>query len=260
MMTHDSRFDAPGYPRETTSSTPSSAPLEPERIQQCERLFSLGALAAGLIHELNNPLNAILMNAELGLLRLQKASDQDELMRILQKISQEAKRGGLLTRNVAEFAKAGNYAPNGSADLNSAVMQARALAHSVLRRNAVQLEWELDPEPPALNLNLTAIALAIAHLLHNAVEAGALQVRLTTGSNGRWATISMIDNGAGITPGNLPMVFEPFFTTRQAQGKIGLGLSLARRIVADHGGKIEVHSVPGDTRFVIYLPVERNQI
>lgn len=92
---------------------PPRPPLEPERIQQCERLFSLGALAAGLIHELNNPLNAILMNAELGLLRLQKASDQDELLRILQKISQEAKRGGLLTRNVVEFAKTGVASPNG---------------------------------------------------------------------------------------------------------------------------------------------------
>ncbi len=259
-MTHDSRFDAPGRSHETTSSTPSLAPLEPERIQQCERLFGLGALATGLLHELNNPLNAILMNAELGLLRLQKISDQDELMHILQKISQEAKHGGLLTRHVAEFAKAGNYAPNGSADLNSAVMPARALAHSVLRRNAVQLEWELDPEPPTLNLNATAIALATAHLFQNAAEAGASQVRLTTGNHGRWATISMVDNGAGITPGNLPMIFEPFFTTRQAQGHVGLGLSLARRIVADHGGKIDVHSLPGETRLVIYFPLERNPI
>jgi signal transduction histidine kinase len=133
-------------------------------------------------------------------------------------------------------------------------MEARNLAYSVLRRNAAQLSWELNPELPAVKLNAIAMALAIAHLLHNAAEAGASQVRLTTGNNAGWITVTLVDNGAGIPPEHLSLIFEPFFTTRRTQGKIGLGLSLAQRIIADHGGSIEARSAPGDTRFVIYLP------
>jgi len=73
--------------RETAPSASSFAPVEPDRIRQCERLFGLGVLTTGLIHELNNPLNAILMNAELGLLRLQKSVEPAELVGILQKIA-----------------------------------------------------------------------------------------------------------------------------------------------------------------------------
>jgi two-component system sensor histidine kinase HydH len=255
MKTDDPDTDDSGHRREIAPSAPSFAPVEPDRIRQCERLFGLGVLTTGLIHELNNPLNAILMNAELGLLRLQKSVDPAELVGILQKIGQEAKRGGALTRGVAEFAKADHYAPNGSADLNGLVEEARKLAQVVLRRNAVQLNREPDPELPELALNSTALVQALAHLFHNAAEAGASRIRVITQSQEGKVTVSVLDNGAGIRSEHLPLIFTPFFTTRQAQGKIGLGLSLARRIVADHGGTIEAHSVPGDTRLVISLPI-----
>lgn len=226
-----------------------------ESIRQAERLFSISTLAGGIIHEINNPLNAILINAELGLLFLEKESDRDKLAKILRIIVQEAKQAGHLTRSMLDFYKMRTYAPRGHGDLNKAVSRARNLASSILSRLNVKVDMQLAETLPELYFNQPAVEQAVAHLIINAAEAGATRIQLITAQAGNYQTVSVLDNGGGIPADAMDLIFEPFFTTRQAQQKLGLGLSLVRRIIGDHQGEIKVQSSPGDTRFVVYLPL-----
>src|SRR5512143_1259118 len=118
--------------------------VQGDSVRQAERLFSIGTLAGGIIHELNNPLNAILINAELGLLLLEKEIDRDKLAKILRIIVQEAKHAGNLTRCVLDFSKMNHYAPREHADLNKAIVRARHLASSILSRLNVKVDLQLD--------------------------------------------------------------------------------------------------------------------
>lgn len=262
---YDGGVNSTAIPGDTAHTPPdlpvtgaaSSSHLEGKRLDSAERLFSLGSLTSGVCHELNNTLNAILMNAELGLLLLQKGVDQNKITSILRTVVEEVKRGGGLTRSVLEFARAEDHKPTAGGDLNETIAKARSMADSVLRRRNVQLELQLNDTLPKLPLNATAMAQAIANLIVNAAEAGATQVRVATDyddANMLLATVT--DNGPGILPACLDRVFEPFFTTHGAEGKLGLGLALAQNIVNDHQGDISVHSlVNTGTRFVIRLPV-----
>lgn len=226
-----------------------------DSVRQAERLFSIGALTGGIIHELNNPLNAILINAELGLLFLEKEIDRDKLAKILRIIVQEVKHAGNLTRSVLDFSKMSHYAPREYTGLNKVVSRARNLASSILSRLNVKVDLQLDETLPDLYLNQPAIEQALANLIVNAAEAGATRIHLVTAQAEGYATVSVLDNGSGIPTEYMEFIFEPFFTTRQAQHKLGLGLSLVRRIVADHHGEVKVQSSPGETRFVVRLPL-----
>ena len=251
-----SNHDQQDPPNEPNKARPWQAlAAHDNSVQQAERLFSIGTLAGGIIHEINNPLNAILINAELGLLFLEKEIDRDKLAKILRIIVQEAKHAGNLTRNVLDFSKMSHYAPRGHGDLNKAVSKARNLASSILSRLNVKLDLQLDETLPELDLNQPAIEQALAHLIVNAAEAGATRIHLLTAQAEGYATVTVLDNGGGIPAEYIESIFEPFFTTRQSQHKIGLGLSLVRRIVADHSGEVKVQSSPPDTRFVVRLPL-----
>ena len=244
-------------PRHASNQTPPwrALAVQDNSVRQAERLFSIGTLAGGIIHELNNPLNAILINAELGLLLLEKEIDRDKLAKILRIIVQEAKHAGNLTRCVLDFSKMNHYAPREHADLNKAIVRARHPASSILIRLNVKVDLQWDNTLPELYLNQPAIEQALAHLMVNAAEAGATRIQLVTAQAEGVATVGILDNGGGIPAESMEFIFEPFFTTRQAQHKLGLGLSLVRRIVADHYGEVNVQSSPGDTRFVVCLPL-----
>jgi signal transduction histidine kinase len=232
--------------------------LHGNQIQRAERLFSLGNLVSGVCHELNNTLNALSMNAELGLLLLSKDQDkdQDKLKSIFRTMVEEVKRSGTLTRGILDFSKKGNYAPTQNGDLNDALARAKKLTDSLLRRSKSQLELQQDNDLPELPLSLVAVAQAVANIIHNAVEAGASHVRIGTEYDKTNILLTVTDNGSGISTQVLPHIFEPFFTTRATQGNLGLGLSLTQRIIRDHDGQIDVHSLPDTgTRFVVKLPL-----
>lgn len=231
--------------------------IHSNQIQRSERLFSLGNLVSGVCHELNNTLNALSMNAELGLLLLNKDNDQDKLKAIFRTIIEEVKRSGTVTRGILDFSKKGNYAPTQNGDLNDVLARAKKLTDSLLRRSKSQLELQQDNDLPELPLCLVAVAQAIANIISNAVEAGASHVRIGAECDKTNILLTVTDNGSGISTKILPHIFEPFFTTRATQGNLGLGLSLTQRIIRDHDGQIDVHSLPDTgTRFVVKLPLE----
>lgn len=235
--------------------------LHGDQIQRAERLFSLGNLVSGVCHELNNTLNALSMNAELGLLLLQKGVDQEKLNAIFRTIVEEVKRSGVLTRSVLDFAKKSDYSPTQKGDLNDALMRAKKLIDSILRRSNGHLELQQNPDLPELPLNPVAMAQAVANLIDNALEAGASHVRIAAEYDDVNMLLTVTDNGSGISDEDLPHIFEPFFTTRaSSHGKLGLGLSLAHRIIADHDGHIDVQSLQDTgTRFVIRLPFSHSK-
>lgn len=227
-----------------------------EEKRQAERLSSLGALAAGMAHEINNPLNAILMNAELGLMSLEKKVDPERLVQILHRIVDDAKRGGSITRNVVQFARADNYVPQGLGDLNEIILASRKLVASMLQRYDVKLNFQLEPELPKLKLHQTALEQAVVNLINYAVKSGASQVNIHTARAGDQALFTVSDDGPRIVPGELGHVFDPFYTTRRegGGGAADLGLSLVHRIISDHGGTIDVESpAEGGVQFRIKL-------
>jgi C4-dicarboxylate-specific signal transduction histidine kinase len=237
----------------------SLLPLESDQIRHAEKLFSLGNVLSGVCHELNNTLNALSMNAELGLLLLNKGTDQDKLTAIFKTIVEEIKRSGGLTRGILDFAKKDHYAPTQNGDLNDVLLKAKKLIDSILRRSQSNLELQQDTALPELPLNSVAMAQAVANLIHNALNAGASHVRIATEYNDTDMLLTVTDNGSCISSDALPHIFEPFFTTRAAQGSLGLGLSLVYRIIADHKGHIDVHSLPATgTRCVVKLPLNHN--
>jgi two-component system, chemotaxis family, CheB/CheR fusion protein len=231
-----------------------------DRMRQAERLASLGTLAAGIAHEVNNPLNAILMNAELGLVTLRSVDKAEKLKRLLDTIIKEAKRGGSITRNVLQFSKADHYTPKGAADLNGLMQRVRGHVASVLQKHDATLELELDPRLPRIELNQIALEQAMVNLISNAAQSGAARVTVRTEAEPKHVRVTVSDNGMGIPPEQIEHIFDPFYTTRRSKGGSGLGLSLVHRIVSDHDGTIEAHSGQHQgARFVMRLPLSQQE-
>jgi signal transduction histidine kinase len=233
------------------------------QVKRAERLVSLGAMASEIAHEINNPLNAILMNAELGLLSLNGDADSQKLERILRTIVEKAKGGGAITKRITEFSQTEHDSPDLAtlADLNDVVLQARTLAKGTLHRLRVMLELEPKPVPPRLHLDETAVVHAVAELFRNAAQAGATRIRASTNEENETAVVTVMDNGTGIPKKDLPCLFDPFFTTRGDQGAMGLGLSFVHRVVSAHRGVVNVQSLPGvGTRFLIGLPLSGGEV
>jgi len=227
-----------------------------DRVRQAARLASLGTLAAGIAHEVNNPLNSILMNAELGIVSLQNGSAHEKLPRLLDRIIKEARRGGAITRNVLQFSKADRFTPKGLADLNNLILRARDYVAPVLQDSAVELEFALDPALPRIELNQIALEQAMVNLINNAAQSGASKVKIKTEREQHYARVTINDDGRGIPETELQYIFDPFYTTRRSQGGSGLGLSLVHRIIADHDGTVEARSTEGKgTQFILRLPL-----
>jgi PAS domain S-box-containing protein len=227
-----------------------------DRMHQAERLASLRTLAAGIVHEVNNPLNSILVNAELGLITLDGPENREKIGDILRTIIKEAKRGGSITRTVLQFSKADRYTPKGRADLNNLIERVRDHVAPVLQQHNASLELEVDKHLPRLEVNQIAMEQAMINLISNAAQAGASNVAIRTERDDRYARIVVIDDGDGIPREEIKYIFDPFYTTRRAKGGSGLGLSLVHRIVADHNGTVEAYSNPGKgAEFVVRLPL-----
>lgn len=147
--------------------------------QRIERLFALGMIANGLVHEITNPLNAVVMNAELGLVYLEQGIEQDALADILRTIVAETKRAGTLAQSVSEFGRATDHSPNQQADLNNIITQARQLLGSKLRRRDFKLLLDVDDSLSPIPANPLALALALASLIDLALDAGVAQLQIT---------------------------------------------------------------------------------
>lgn len=227
--------------------------LSQQHLRRSERLASLGTLAAGIAHEINNPLNSILMASEYA---RRNFSDKETVNRSLENISEHTRRCGRIIKGVLQFAR-DQKATKGIYDLNEVVRAATDLMRTYVR-TPLRIDFDLESNLPAVCVNQTEIEQVIINLLQNAAQAAeeaTLEVLLQTRRSVEQVELSIKDNGPGISKEIIDKIFDPFFSTRINRGGTGLGLSVAHGIITEHGGLLKVVSEPGNgAEFIIALP------
>lgn len=226
------------------------------------RLAAVGEMAAGVAHELNNPLTTVSGFIELVLEELppDAAYRQD-----LELVLREARRARGVVRRLLDFSRPADNLRVQS-DVNEIVSEVLTLVQHLVRTNGVELRVQLREELPWISIDPNQIKQVLLNLVHNALQAmprgGVLSVQtdIQTRQEANWQVISVCDSGEGIKSEDMERIFEPFFTTRPVGSGTGLGLSVSYGIVTEHGGFIDVESLPGrGSCFTIWLPVEKNE-
>ena len=227
-----------------------------ERVQEISRLATIGELAAGVAHEINNPLTSIL--GYCGLLMAEDLSDSARAD--LQTVCSEAQRAADVVRELLWLARRSGPAKT-PLDLTSVLERALGLKAFAFQTGNITVARDFSKGLPRTTANEQQILQVFLNILTNAEQAmraahqgGRLTVQ--TGSSGRRIRIDIGDNGPGIAPEHLARVFEPFFTTKESGEGTGLGLSISYSLVRQHGGDLWVESIPGEgATFHIEFPV-----
>ena len=212
-------------------------------------------LAAGVAHEINNPLSAIIANTQLLQRDLPPDDERQESLELIGKAGDRALR---VVRNLLDFARQERY-DFSATDVNDTLRSALDLIEHQFRTHSINLYCQLAPDLPLIQASHDHLQGVWLNLLLNARDAFAGrggEIRLTSARQGEEVRVTVADTGTGIPPEKLSRIFEPFYTTKQAGQGTGLGLSLCQRVVRQHGGRILVESQLGrGTAFTVILPV-----
>ncbi len=224
--------------------------------RQGEKLAALGTLAAGLAHELNNPIGIISSRIELMLLEADPQSLPAAMRDDLQVLHRHAQRVARIVQGLLSFARASGSG-QGPVELNHVVDETLLLIEKQVVKEGITLTRRLTPGLPPIQGDATALQQVLMNLALNARDAmsdgGEITVETDAGRPGHVRLI-VRDTGPGIPHEILPRIFDPFFTTKPHG--TGLGLSISYGIVRDHQGTVDVQSVPGQgTTFVLAFPV-----
>jgi signal transduction histidine kinase len=220
------------------------------------RLASIGELAAGVAHQLNNPLTGVLGFSQ----RLLRKSTDEKSSQDLRKIYSEAERATKIVQNLLTFARRRQPKKEYS-NVNNIVQSALDLRAYELKTSNIGVITTLVTDLPKIMLDFHQIQEVFLNLILNAEQAmteansgGKLTIK--TEKNKRYIRISFTDDGPGIPAEHLDKIFDPFFTTKGEKGGTGLGLSVCHGIITEHGGKIYAKSKPGKgTTFFAELPI-----
>lgn len=232
------------------------------QLVSCEKMASLGKLAAGIAHEINNPLGGILIYSSL---MLEDLPEEDQKRADLARIVQEAGRCKEIVKGLLEFARQ-TEPKRDPTDINRAINDGLFfLVNQALFHN-IRIVKELDPFLPFVRGNAGQLKQVFMNIIVNAAEAmhgnGTLTIRTSVSADRKTVWIGFMDTGEGIPEENLSRIFDPFFTTKDVGKGTGLGLATSFGIIEEHGGKISVMSKVGEgATFAIELPVhlENNQ-
>ena len=230
-----------------------------ERLVRSARLAAVGEMAAGVAHELNNPLTTVTGFAELILDELPKdAAYKADLELVLR----EAQRARDVVRRLLDFSRQSEILRT-QVDVNEVLSDALALIHHLARISGVETRIALWDDLPPLRVDRNQMQQVFLNIMHNAIQAmpagGNLIVKssVETRNGAHWVAVRVADSGPGIKKEHVAQIFEPFFTTKPSGTGTGLGLSISYGIVSDHGGFIEVESEEGQgAAFTVWLPVE----
>lgn len=219
-----------------------------------ERLASLGTLAAGIAHEINNPIGAILAAAQFADI---EADLPPRLASALADIVHQARRCGVIVRSLLQFSHE-EPTEKWVCSLSGLVQRAVRRTTPFAEAHRVLIHFEPPADPIQARINPIQIEQALVQLIRNAVEAGAARivVELRSEEQRPELTIAVVDDGPGLSSSReQERTFDPFFTTRHAAGATGLGSSVAHGIAAEHGGSLEIESLPeGGARARLRLP------
>ncbi len=229
------------------------------RLVQAAKLAAVGEMAAGVAHELNNPLTTVAGFTELVLDDLPPESPQRTDLEL---VLREATRARNVVRRLLDFARQ-SESVRVRADLNEVIEDVSALTRHLFETNRIDFSMQLQKNLPWVLMDRDQIKQVVLNLLHNALHAmptgGTLSVTTDTRQRNEqdWVLMAVQDNGKGITPSDLARIFEPFFTTKANEGGTGLGLAVSYGIITDHQGFIDVDSAPNQGAcFNVWLPLE----
>jgi len=232
--------------------------LEKTQLQllQAEKMSSLGKLAAGVAHQLNNPLGGIILFAKLLLEEydLEEGAKED-----LHRILRDAKRCRDTVKELLEFTRQTRHLMRPH-DINKALTRTLFLLESQTLFHNISIVKDLNASLPLVLVDIQQLYHLFMNIILNAAQAmegkGILTVKSLLLQDEDQVCIEITDTGPGISEENLPHIFEPFFTTKEEGKGTGLGLSLAYRIVENHEGQIRAESRPEKgTTFSIILPI-----
>lgn len=225
--------------------------------RQAEKLAALGALAAGLAHELNNPIGIISSRIEIMLLDAESEPLPREVTEDLRVLHRHAQRVARIAQGLLSFSRQSSER-RGPVDLNHLVEETLLLMEKQVVKEGIAVKRALAPDLPPVWGDDNALQQVMLNLLSNARDAlpEGGEIAVETGpSPGQPGAVRLIvsDTGPGIPPDVLPKIFDPFFTTK-SEGT-GLGLSISYGIVRDHKGTVDVQSRPGEgTTFILTFP------
>ncbi|OJV02908.1 MAG: PAS domain-containing sensor histidine kinase, partial [Verrucomicrobia bacterium 61-8] len=219
---------------------------ETQETIESERFSALTLLAAGVAHEIGNPLNSLDIHLQLMERRVRKlpSRSRGEFEESINVARQEVKR---LDHIITQFLRAIRPQPltPRAESLNAIVEESVSFLQAEIRDRDILVEVDLDRSLPTLSVDRDQIKQAFYNIIRNAFQAmktgGILRIR--SGADETHQFISFADSGGGIAPENITRVFEPYFTTKQSGS--GLGLLIVRRIVRAHGGEVIIESAPG---------------
>lgn len=243
-----------------------------EAARVSDRMASVGTLAAGLAHEINNPLTYVLANLTSAVEALERSSPESpaetELLDELRSTLADAREGAERMHDTIEDLKTFSRSDDekmGPIDVNRVIESAVKIVNNQIRHRA-QLVCNLQPIPLVYG-NVGKLGQVFVHVLVNAAQATpegaapANQIRIRTSSSDGVVKVDISDTGSGMPRDVLARAFDPFFTTKEVGEGSGLGLSVCHNIVTAMGGAIDAHSQPGEgTRLQIVLPASEEQL
>ncbi len=237
------------------------------QLRQQQKLEAIGALAGGVAHEINNPINGIMNYAQIVQDDLGQDSPETEF---LQGIIHESQRVAEIVRNLLQFSRQEkqSFSP---ARIEDIVNRTVSLIRTIIKSEQIELLTELEPDLPLILCRSQQIQQVLMNLLTNARDAlnekfsehhGDKRINLTVSRQWldemEWVRVRVKDNGTGLTEETRQKMFEPFYSTKPKDKGTGLGLSISFGIVKDHGGRFEVHSEKDQyTQMDLYLPVDK---
>ncbi len=227
-----------------------------------DKMVSLGHIAAGVAHEIRNPLSGI--NIYLNTLEnlMEESSNPDMTRQIISQIQSASTKIESIIKRVIDFSKPGELRLELS-DVNNPVEEALALSSVTMRKRNVNIRKDLAPDLPHCNIDPTLIEEVVLNLVNNAAEAmvgmeGDKLIDVSTKNENGNVLVIVSDSGPGIPPELRTKVLEPFYTTKSSG--TGIGLSLCYRIISDHGGNLSVgQGRQSGAEFVVKLPVGREK-
>ena len=238
-------------------------------LQEADKLITIGQLSAGLAHEIGSPLQVLRGRARTLLTR---AHDADEVQRNAEIIITQTDRITRIVEQLLRFTRRRSATLTRN-DVGSAIRNVVELMQYEAQRRGVSLSLHTPKNPPTLWVDTDEIQQIVLNLIANALAAtprgGQVTVQVEEsrlaprngGQESRAVRLVVADTGRGISPDVRARLFEPFFTTRAAEGGTGLGLAVVKALVTDHGGTITVESTPGaGSEFAVILPVYRTAL
>ncbi|MCP4202186.1 MAG: PAS domain-containing protein [bacterium] len=223
-------------------------------LKEKDRLASLGVLAAGVAHEVNTPITGISSYAQM---LLAETPADDPRRQLLEKVEKQTFRAARIVNNLLNFARKRD-GERQSSDFVPLITECLDLLKERMADKGITLEWS-PPGPIEVHINEGELQQVFTNLVINAIDAmreegGTLKIDAETSED--WVWIGIEDTGHGIPAEQLDQIFEPFYSTKMAQGGTGLGLSISHDLIKRHGGDIRVINHPGEgCRFVVELPL-----